>query len=165
MDGERINQTKVAICAIITFFTTIWGWLGWLCLILAVCMLMDYITGTLAAKKTGTWSSQVSRDGRWHKLAIFVSVLVAALLDIVLGTIVNNIPGLELPFVYTVAFTPIVVVWYIITELGSILENSGEMGGPQPEWFKKAIRALKDQVDNGMGDNGTPAHGEDEDQK
>ncbi len=151
MTDDRITQAKVALWAVISFFTALWGWVGWLGIILAICMLLDYLTGTAAAKKTGTWSSQVSRDGRWHKLSIFVAVLVAGLLDIVLGIIVNNIPGLELPFVYTVAFTPVVVVWYIITELGSILENSGKMGGYQPKWFKQAISALKDQLDHSNG--------------
>lgn len=153
MNNEHIDGLKVAIMAILAFLTTLWGWFGWLCIALLVCMVLDYATGTAAAKKTGTWSSAVARDGLWHKVAIVVSVIAGLILDLVLGIVLNNIPMVELPFTYTVAFGPVIVVWYILTELGSILENSGELGGPQPAWFKKAIAALKDKVDDSMGND------------
>lgn len=151
MHEQHFTQVKMALGAVLAFLTAVLGWYGWLCLLLALCMALDYITGTAAAKKTGTWSSKVARDGLWHKVAIVAGVAAASILDIVLGLILNNIPVLELPFTYSVAFGPVVVVWYMLTELGSILENSGELGGPQPAWFKKAIAALKDQVDDSMG--------------
>ena len=157
MNMEHAKAVKAGVTAILATLTACWGWFGWLCIALAVCMATDYISGTWAAKKTKTWSSQVAREGLWHKLSIVISVLAAGILDIVLGTIVNNIPGLQLPFTYTVLFAPIVVLWYILTEIGSILENAGELGGPQPPWFKKAVDALKDTVDDKMntGDGST----------
>lgn len=143
----HVNGFKAAVTAIIATLTALWGLFGWFCIILAACMAIDYLTGTAVAKKDGKWQSHIAREGLWHKLAIVVAVIVAGILDMVVGMIVNNIPSVSLPFEYTVIFAPMVVTWYIITELGSILENSGKLGGPQPKWFKKAIAAIKSNVD------------------
>ena len=59
---------------------------------------------------------------------IFVSVLT----DILLGLTLNHISGLTLPFSYDMLLTPIVLFWYIVSELGSILENAEKMGAPIP---------------------------------
>ena len=39
------------------------------------------------------------------------------------------------------------VVWYILTELGSITENAGELGAPIPKFLKQMIEVLKDVTD------------------
>ena len=114
-------------------------------------MLLDYATGTAAALRAGDWSSKVARDGLWHKLGEAVAVLVAAILDGVIGLILANVPALTLPFDYTVFLTVLVLVWYIMTELGSLVENAGSLGAPVPAWLRKAIAALESTVD-GAGD-------------
>ena len=53
-----------------------------------------------------------------------------------------------MPFEYTVFVCPLVVVWYMLMELGSILENIGKMGAPLPEFLKKMIAVLKATVDS-----------------
>lgn len=150
---EHINGFKAAVAVIAGALTALWGWFGWFCIVLAGCMALDYITGTLAAKKAGEWSSQVAREGLWHKLAILVAVIVACVLDFVIGLILAHIPGVTLPFDYSVLFGPLVVAWYVITELGSILENAGKLGAPQPKWFQKAISALQGSVDKLGGED------------
>lgn len=152
---DQINGVKAMLALIVGALTAVWGWFGWFCLLLAGCMALDYITGTLAAKRAGEWSSKVARDGCWHKVAILVAVTVACVLDLVIGIILEHIPGVTLPFDYSVFFGPLVVAWYVITELGSILENAGKLGAPQPEWFKKAVSALKGTVDKLGGEDGT----------
>ena len=42
----------------------------------------------------------------------------------------------------------LVLVWYILTELGSIVENAGRLGAPLPAWLSKAIAALESGVDS-----------------
>ena len=84
-------------------------------------------------------------------LGAVVAVLVAAILDGVIGLILANIPALELPFRYEVFASVLVLVWYIMTELGSIVENVGALGAPVPAWLRKAIAALESTVD-GAGD-------------
>jgi hypothetical protein len=41
----------------------------------------------------------------------------------------------------------LVCVWYICTELGSILENIGQLGAPIPKFLCRAIAVLKSKVD------------------
>ena len=148
---EHINGFKAAVAAVLGGLTALWGWFGWLVLAWLLCMALDYGTGTAAALRAGEWSSKVARDGLWHKLGEAVAVLVAAILDGVIGLILANVPALTLPFDYTVFLTVLVLVWYIMTELGSLVENAGALGAPVPAWLRKAIAALESTVD-GAGD-------------
>lgn len=53
---------------------------------------------------------------------------------------INHVLGLQLPFDYDMLLTPVVLTWYIATELGSILENAAEMGAPVPPVLRKCWR-------------------------
>ncbi len=123
------------------------GWFGWLVVIFIAYMTGDYITGSLAASKKGLWESKIAREGIWHKSGSIIAVLVTLILDAVIGNVMNNIPSVALPFTYTVLLSPIVIVWYILTELGSIIENAGKMGAPIPGFLQKAIALFKGRVD------------------
>lgn len=144
---DHINGFKAALSAVCAALTALWGWFGWLVVAWIVAMAIDYITGSGAAVKNGEWSSQKAREGIWHKAGCIAAVVMAGLLDMVVGQILANLPSVTLPFTYTVFLCPLVVFWYILTEAGSIVENVGAMGAPVPEWLKKAIAALKDKVD------------------
>ena len=148
---ENINAFKAALSALLAALTALWGWFGWLVIAWISCMAIDYITGSCAAIRAGKWSSSVARDGIWHKMGCAVAVIVAAILDMVIGMILTNIPSVTLPFTYEVFFCPLVLVWYILTETGSIIENAGAMGAPVPTWLTKAIAALGDTIDKTVG--------------
>ena len=144
---EHINGFKAALAAVLGCLTALWGWFGWLVLAWIGCMVLDYITGSAAALKAGQWSSAVAREGLWHKLGSVVAVLVAAILDGVVRLVLEHVPMLELPFDYTVFVSVLVLVWYIITELGSIIENAANLGAPMPPWLAKMLQALGESVD------------------
>lgn len=146
---ENIDRFKMGVSAVFALLTTLWGWFGWLLIAWVACMAMDVGTGMAAAMKRGEWSSRIAREGCWHKLGEIVEVLIAGILDLVMGNILGNLPTVELPFTYTVLLCPLVVVWYILTEAGSITENAGKLGAPVPKWLKKAIAAFKDKLDSG----------------
>lgn len=146
---EQINKIKAAVAAVLAALTALWGWFGWLVLLWVVCMAVDYITGTVAAMKNGEWSSKIAREGIFHKGGCVAVVLIAGLMDTGIGTILANLPEIHLPFEYTVLLCPLVLVWYILTEAGSIVENAGAMGAPVPAWLRKAIAAFKDKADGG----------------
>lgn len=148
MDMEHINTFKAAIAAICAALTALWGWFGWVVFAWVVSMIIDYLTGSAAALRTGEWSSKAARDGIWHKVGSIVAVIVAALLDVVIGHLLANVPGVELPFTYSVLLSPLVVIWYILTEAGSIIENAGALGAPIPAWLTKMIAALESKVDD-----------------
>lgn len=148
---EHINGIKAAVTAALAALTALWGWFGWLIVAWVVCMGIDYLTGSAAACKAGKWSSALAREGLWHKAGCVAAVTISGILDLVVGQILANLPGLALPFEYTVFLCPLVVVWYLLTEAGSIVENAGAMGAPVPTWLAKAIVALKDKVDENGG--------------
>lgn len=136
---------KAAITCLCGAFSAAFGWLGWLVLAWIGCMVVDYISGSSAAMKAGQWSSAQARAGIWHKAGMIVVVIVAAVADKVLAIVLANIPGL--PIDYTVLLLPMVLVWYILTELGSILENAAAMGAPVPEFLIRILANAKDTVE------------------
>lgn len=160
---EKVNMFKGAVSALVAACTALWGWFGWLVVAWVICMGLDYITGTVAALLAGEWSSKVARDGIGHKMGCACAVVMAWILDWVVGQILGHLPGVALPFTYTVLLCPLVIVWYILTEAGSIIENAGHMGAPIPPWLKKAIAAFQDKVDEAMMDEAMlDKHGEEE---
>ena len=144
---NNVNEFKAALAAAVAMLTALWGWFGWLVVLFVGCMAVDYLTGSAAAMRRGEWSSASARDGIWHKAGSIVVVLVAGAADLLIGTILAHIPGVTLPFEYTVLLCPLVVVWYTLTELGSIVENAVALGAPCPKWLEKILAAVKDSVD------------------
>ena len=135
---------KAAGVGAIGLWAAMHGWLGWLVVLYAACMMLDCLTGTAQAIKNGEWSSHKARQGLWHKGGSIIMVFVSVLTDIVLGLTLNHISGLTLPFNYDMLLTPIVLFWYIVSELGSILENAEKMGASIPPLLKNAIEKMRD---------------------
>lgn len=148
---EQVNKLKAALAALLGLLTGLWGWMGWLVVGWVACMALDYLTGSLAAARAGEWASAKARDGIWHKCGMIVVVLVAAGTDLLLATVLTNLPLVALPVEYTGLVCPVVLVWYIVTELGSMVENAAAMGAPVPKWLKKLLALGKDAV-NAAGD-------------
>ena len=144
---EKYNEIKAVLTAVFAGISAKMGWFGWLIVIYGLSMAMDYATGSALAVKQRRWSSYAAREGLWHKLGSIVAVAATALADWVLALMLANLPGISLPFTYTVLLCPLVTVWYIITELGSIVENVGEMGAPVPGFLRRAIAALQDAAE------------------
>lgn len=155
MENDNIFlAVKAAIVAACAAFTAAFGWLGWLVVAWVVCMTVDYISGSAAAAKEGNWSSEIARAGIWHKAGMIFVVFVAAATDAVLGTLVQNIPGIAID--YSVLVLPLVLAWYILTELGSIAENAAQMGAPVPAWLVKVLAVGKRLVDKSVPQDDEP---------
>lgn len=125
---KTVNQIKAATAGLLGLLTGLWGWFGWLVVGWIGCMALDYATGSMAAAKEGEWSSAKAREGIWHKCGMIVVVLVAAGADMLLSLVLANLPLVELPIQYAGLVCPVVLVWYIVTELGSMAENAVAMG-------------------------------------
>ena len=91
---------KAAGVGAIGLWAAMHGWLGWLVVLYAACMMLDCLTGTAQAIKNGEWSSHKARQGLWHKGGSIIMVFVSVLTDILLGLTLNHISGLTLPFNY-----------------------------------------------------------------
>ena len=142
------NKLLVWKTAIVTFFTALGAALGWKGVMLLIwlgAMLLDYISGTCAACKSGQWCSAKAREGLWHKAGMILVILVAGIADIVMGVACAN---LHLGIAYTGLVLPLVLAWYIITELGSILENAVKLGVKIPEWLTKMLKTSLASIEN-----------------
>ena len=56
-----------------------------------------------------------------------------------------------MPFNIGPMLTPLVLLWYFLTEAGSIIENCGRLGAPVPKWFQQKVNHYKDAIDNEKG--------------
>lgn len=147
MNSNALTNVKAGITAILATLTAFWGWFGWLVVVWVGMMLLDWLIGSAAAAKQGKWSSAKLRAGAWHKGGEVVIVIVALVADGLIGLTVANIPAIKFPYQYTVLLAPLVIVWYIIGELGSLAEHAVSFGAPVPEWLVSALKAGKKAVD------------------
>ncbi len=157
---DKINQFKLALAACAAALATLWGWFGWVLLALVFLMGVDYFCGSIIAVKEHRWRSETARTGIWHKCGCVLAVLVSGMADLLLGVILGNLPVM-LPFQYSVFFCPMVTVWYILTEMGSILEHAVKMGAPVPAFLKRALAATMDAVNEAgehIVDGGADGH-------
>lgn len=143
--NENLLTVKTAIAAFITAMGAFLGWKGVMLVAWVAVMALDYISGTMAACKAGEWCSATAREGLWHKGAMIIVVTVAAIADAIMVIIVEYVPiGIQWPGI----LMPLVLAWYIITELGSILENAVKMGANVPDWLVKLLKASAKIVEN-----------------
>lgn len=147
MEHNALVTLKAWIAATVAVLTAFWGWFGWLMVVWAFLMLADWLVGSAAAAHRGEWSSAKLREGAWHKGGMIVMVCVALMADWLVGMVLAHLPGVTLPFDYTVMIGPLVVVWYIIGELGSLVEHAVSMGAKRPAWLLKLLKAGKKAVD------------------
>ena len=142
-----METIKKFVIGIMGAITALFGWMGWLAILYCIAMGADYVTGTAVAVKQKNWSSGAARTGLWKKCGSIIAVFVAGLTDLLLGLVINNLPTLHLPFDYNVLLCPIVLVWYSVTEIGSIIENAAKMGAPIPPFLSQILAVLKKSVE------------------
>ena len=139
----EVKATAVAVCTAIGAFL---GWKGIMALVWVIAMGLDYLSGTAAACKDGEWSSSTARDGLWHKGGMILVVVVSAIADGVMAVICENIPVLGIAWPGIIL--PLVLAWYILTEMGSILENAVKLGADVPDWLVKILKSSLKAVDS-----------------
>lgn len=147
-----MNDNLVAAkAAMVAFFGALFAFLGWRMVLLLVwvfLMAVDYLSGTLAARQNGTWKSQRAKEGVGHKIGMIFVVLVVGVADFVMLVICDSLPNDVLPFNWPMPIFPMVTIWYILTEFGSIIENAVEMGANVPAWLPKLLNATAHVVEN-----------------
>lgn len=144
---EKLSDLRAGIAVALGMLSGALGWFGWLMVLYVLCMMGDWITGSAAAMYQGEWSSGKARAGIWHKLGSVIVVMTAAGADMLIGSLINNFPGITLPFSYEVMLCPMVMVWYIAAELGSMVENAVKLDAPVPGFLKRALELLHDTLD------------------
>lgn len=117
------------ISTILSFITYLLG--GWtpLLTMLAVLIILDFVTGIIRGAYGLGLDSRISSKGVTKKIYIFLMVGIAHFVDVLIGSA---------DFVKNIA-----MIFYIISEMISITENVGAIGCPVPKKIKQLIRILK----------------------
>lgn len=144
---ELGKEIRLWISGAVGVVSGILGWFGWLVLIFIAAMGLDWFTGTPCRHQGRRMEFQDGKGWNRHKQGAVVTVMVSALADLLIGIAINDLSGFQLPFTYGVMLCPMVLVWYIVAEFGSIVENVGKMGAPVPQFFKQALKIFRDSVD------------------
>lgn len=101
-------------------------------------LLLDLITGYIKALKDHNWRSALNIEGLLIKFVTFFTIVAAGIIDDLAPLMSISIP-INIAFWWTIILT--------IYELGSILENMGEMG-VNIGFLKKYLGILQDTIEN-----------------
>lgn len=118
-----------------TLLTWLFGGWGVGLQILIVCMVLDYIMGLMCGYKEKKLNSKVGFNGLKRKFAILIILILAVLLDRLIGQ--------------EWIFRTIVIYFYVAMEGLSILENAAKLDVPIPGKLKEALVQLQEKGDEG----------------
>lgn len=138
------NTIKAVVSGALAALTAYFGLLVVPLIILFFAVMTDYITGLLKAYMTAQLNSKTGFRGIIKKLSYFVVVIVGGGADWLIEYALAR-TGIEYNGVFAVAI--IVIIWLIINELISILENLAVIGTPIPKFLLKLISKLKNSVE------------------
>ena len=124
-------------------FTAVGGWLGWflggcdgLLYALIAFVVIDYVTGVMAAVVDHKLSSEVGFKGIFKKVLIFLLVGIGHILDthvIGSGSVLRTA----------------VIFFYLSNEGVSLIENAAHLGLPVPQKLKEVLEQLHDRAEKG----------------
>ena len=118
-------------------------------IVLAVVMFIDYGTGITKAWVKGELSSKIGIIGILKKMGYLGVVMVGMAVDWVIRA---GIAELHIESKFEFLFAMIVIIWLILNELISILENVAAIGAPVPKWLIKIVTKLKDRAEEKFED-------------
>lgn len=122
----------VSLAGIGSFTLFLFGGWDYLLMVLMTLVVIDYITGVLAAFVQKRLASQIGSKGIAQKVFIFILVAIANFIDTLLWdqSLIRDAT----------------ILFYIVNEIISITENAGIVGLPVPQFLLKAIALLKDRL-------------------
>lgn len=138
------NSLKMLMAAILAAVFAYMQQLAASLLVLLGVMVLDYISGISSAWVNHQLSSRVGLIGIVKKVSYLLIVFVGMALDYLIFLLGQKF-GVQINDSYFVGL--LVIIWLIINECISILENADEMGLPVPGFIKKLLARLKQHTD------------------
>ena len=135
---DLIEGIRLTIATVGGFIGGIMGGFDGLIYSLIAFVLIDYLTGVMAAVVDRQLSSEIGFKGIFKKVSIFMLVAVGHIIDSKLlgsGT----------------ALRTAIILFYTSNEGISILENAARMGLPIPKKVKSVLEQLKKDSDEDEG--------------
>ena len=129
------NVFKNIMAGICTILSFLFGDMEGLMVALIALIILDYISGVIAAAVEKRLSSEVGAKGIAKKIFMLLIVALANIVDI-------NVIG-DGHVLKTVT-----VVFYICNECISLIENAGRIGVPVPKKLLDVLEQLRDKDDD-----------------
>lgn len=132
--GNVLTATKYSLALVGGFLTALLG--GWdvALKVLVLFVVLDYITGLIAAYINKELNSNIGFKGIAKKVLLFIPVVVAYQIDLLIGQeILRNLA----------------IFFYIANEGLSLIENAGRAGVPVPAAIEDALEQLKGEEQGG----------------
>ncbi|MMZ48204.1 toxin secretion/phage lysis holin [Paenibacillus polymyxa] len=147
---EKVDQAikSLSAGAMIGYFFG--GWTTMLTLLWWM-VVIDFFTGWAAAWINGELKSRKGYYGIARKVAIFLMVTIAHLIDRILGD--------------AHYFRDAVIFFYLANELLSVIENVGRMGVPMPDILRNAVKIFESRSQAPKNPNMAEPNPEDKDQQ
>lgn len=128
------NVFKNIMAAVCTLISFLFGDMEGMLIALIALIILDYISGVIAAAVEKRLSSEVGAKGIAKKIFMLLIVALANIVDI-------NVIG-DGHVLKTVT-----VVFYICNECISLIENAGRIGVPVPKKLLDVLEQLRDKDD------------------
>ncbi|AOK91967.1 phage holin family protein [Paenibacillus polymyxa] len=125
---EKVDQAIKGLSAGAMIGYFFGGWTTMLTLLWWM-VVIDFFTGWAAAWINGELKSRKGYYGIARKVAIFLMVTIAHLIDRILGD--------------AHYFRDAVIFFYLANELLSVIENVGRMGVPMPDILRNAVKIFE----------------------
>ena len=129
------NMLKNILAGVCTILSFLFGDMEGLMVALIALIILDYISGVIAAAVEKRLSSEVGAKGIAKKIFMLLIVALANIVDI-------NVVG-DGHVLKTVT-----VVFYICNECISLIENAGRIGVPVPKKLLDVLEQLRDKDDD-----------------
>lgn len=144
------NAVKIAISAAVGAACAYLGELAVPVIVLSCVMILDYCSGLVKAWITGSISSRTGVKGIVKKVGYLAVVATGMAVDWVVKYGITAMGAkIEIDFIFALP----VIIWLVINECISILENVAECGAPVPGFLLKAIGKIKDKVEEDNSDH------------
>lgn len=141
------NTFKWLVSVACGFVATFFEQYGLFIALVAVAVVMDFVTGVIKAKATGEGlSSQKAWQGFWKKIALFVGLAFGIFLDYVAATLFVTA---HIEVDVNMPFSLIVACYIVLNEIISIAENLYQIN-PHclPSWIAKLLKVAKEDFES-----------------
>lgn len=134
------NIAKFSVATIVGILSAYFGVVSIPLILLFILILIDYGTGIAVAWLNGTLSSRKSISGILKKVGYLAVIVVGVTCDFLIEYALAAI-GQQISITYAVGL--VIIIWLILNECISILENLSMMGVPFPGFLKGIVKRLK----------------------
>lgn len=150
---DKSHIIKIAASFFTGLAASFWSLYGAIIICVCVVIVMDFVSGIVAALASGEKiSSEVGYRGFWKKVALILALSFGIFLDAFIPIMLGVIT-LEIPF--TMPIGTIVGCYIVINEAISIIENINQAAPTAlPRWIKKLLEGAGKTIDDGGSADG-----------